>query len=90
MANAVLIKPNQIGTVTQTMRTVRLAMRHNYKCIMSHRSGESEDSFIADFAVALNTGQIKTGAPARADRTAKYNRVLEIELENDEFLGEKL
>ena len=90
MANAVLIKPNQIGTVTQTMRTVRLAMRHNYKCIMSHRSGESEDSFIADFAVALNTGQIKTGAPARADRTAKYNRLLEIELENDEFLGEKL
>ncbi|TQR30306.1 phosphopyruvate hydratase [Campylobacter sp. MIT 99-7217] len=90
MANAVLIKPNQIGTLTQTMRTVRLAQRHNYKCIMSHRSGESEDSFIADFAVALNTGQIKTGAPARADRTAKYNRLLEIELENDEFLGDKL
>lgn len=90
MANAVLIKPNQIGTVTQTMRTVRLAMRHNYKCIMSHRSGESEDAFIADFAVALNTGQIKTGALARAERTAKYNRLLEIELENDEFLGEKL
>lgn len=90
MANAVLIKPNQIGTVTQTMRTVRLAMRHNYKCIMSHRSGESEDAFIADFAVALNTGQIKTGALARGERTAKYNRLLEIELENDEFLGEKL
>lgn len=90
MANAVLIKPNQIGTVTQTMRTVRLATRHNYKCIMSHRSGESEDAFIADFAVALNTGQIKTGALARGERTAKYNRLLEIELENDEFLGEKL
>lgn len=90
MANAVLIKPNQIGTITQTMRTVRLAQRHNYKCIMSHRSGESEDSFIADFAVALNTGQIKTGALARGERTAKYNRLLEIELENDEYLGDKL
>ncbi len=90
MANAILIKPNQIGTITQTMRTVRLAMRHNYKCVMSHRSGESEDAFIADFAVALNTGQIKTGALARGERTAKYNRLLEIELENDEFLGEGL
>ncbi|MBS4407190.1 phosphopyruvate hydratase [Campylobacter vulpis] len=90
MANAILIKPNQIGTLTQTMRAVRLAQRNNYKCIMSHRSGESEDAFIADFAVALNTGQIKTGAPARADRTAKYNRLLEIELENDEYLGEGL
>ncbi|EDC3761053.1 phosphopyruvate hydratase [Campylobacter upsaliensis] len=90
MANAILIKPNQIGTLTQTMRTVRLAQRNNYKCIMSHRSGESEDAFIADFAVALNTGQIKTGAPARADRTAKYNRLLEIGLENDEYLGEGL
>lgn len=90
MANAVLIKPNQIGTLTQTMRAVRLAQRNNYKCIMSHRSGESEDAFIADFAVALNTGQIKTGALARGERTAKYNRLLEIELENDEYLGEKL
>lgn len=90
MANAVLIKPNQIGTLTQTMRTVRLAQRNNYKCIMSHRSGESEDAFIADFAVALNTGQIKTGALARGERTAKYNRLLEIELENDEYLGERL
>ena len=90
MANAILIKPNQIGTITQTMRTVRLATRHNYKCVMSHRSGESEDAFIADFAVALNTGQIKTGALARGERTAKYNRLLEIELENDEFLGEGL
>lgn len=90
MANAVLIKPNQIGTITQTMRTVRLAHRNNYKCIMSHRSGESEDAFIADFAVALNTGQIKTGALARGERTAKYNRLLEIELDNDEYLGDKL
>ncbi|HEG3860534.1 TPA: phosphopyruvate hydratase, partial [Campylobacter jejuni] len=84
MANAVLIKPNQIGTITQTMRTVRLAQRNNYKCVMSHRSGESEDAFIADFAVALNTGQIKTGALARGERTAKYNRLLEIEFESDE------
>ncbi|OCX43379.1 phosphopyruvate hydratase [Campylobacter ornithocola] len=90
MANAVLIKPNQIGTITQTMRTVRLAHRNNYRCIMSHRSGESEDTFIADFAVALNTGQIKTGALARGERTAKYNRLLEIELDNDEYLGDKL
>lgn len=90
MANAVLIKPNQIGTITQTMRIVRLAQRNNYKCVMSHRSGESEDAFIADFAVALNTGQIKTGALARGERTAKYNRLLEIELESDEYLGEKL
>lgn len=90
MANAVLIKPNQIGTITQTMRTIRLAHRNNYKCIMSHRSGESEDAFIADFAVALNTGQIKTGALARGERTAKYNRLLEIELDNDEYLGDKL
>jgi len=78
VANAILIKPNQIGSVTETMQTVRLAQRNGYNCIMSHRSGESEDSFIADFAVALNTGQIKTGAPARGERTAKYNRLLEI------------
>ena len=90
MANAVLIKPNQIGTITQTMRAVRLAQRNNYKCIMSHRSGESEDTFIADFAVGLNTGQIKTGALARGERTAKYNRLLEIELDNDEYLGDKI
>lgn len=87
IANAILIKPNQIGSIMQTMRTVRLASRNGYKCIMSHRSGESEDSFIADFAVALNTGEIKTGATARSERNAKYNRLLEIERESDEFLG---
>ena len=87
IANAILIKPNQIGSITQTMRAVRLASRNGYKCIMSHRSGESEDSFIADFAVALNTGEIKTGATARSERNAKYNRLLEIERESDEFLG---
>lgn len=87
IANAILIKPNQIGSITQTMRTVRLASRNGYRCIMSHRSGESEDSFIADFAVALNTGEIKTGATARSERNAKYNRLFEIERESDEFLG---
>lgn len=81
IANAVLIKPNQIGSVSETMQTVRLAQRNHYKCIMSHRSGESEDSFIADFAVALNTGEIKTGSTSRSERIAKYNRLLEIEKE---------
>lgn len=92
IANAVLIKPNQIGSVTQTMQTVRLAQRNKYKCIMSHRSGESEDTFIADFAVGLNTGEIKTGSTARSERIAKYNRLLEIENELDysEYLGWRL
>ncbi len=89
IANAILIKPNQIGSITQTMQTVRLAQRSAYKCIMSHRSGDSEDSFIADFAVALNTGEIKTGSTARSERMAKYNRLLEIEneLDNPTYLG---
>ena len=78
VANAILIKPNQIGTVTQTLEAVQLAKRHNYKTIISHRSGESEDAFIADLSVALNAGEIKTGAPARGERNAKYNRLLEI------------
>jgi enolase len=92
IANAILIKPNQIGTVTETMQTVRLAQRNNYKTIMSHRSGESEDSFIADFAVALNCGEIKTGAPARGERNAKYNRLLEIARSVDgvEYIGKEL
>ena len=92
VANAILIKPNQIGTVSETMQTVRLAQRNSYRCVMSHRSGESEDTFIADFALALNTGQIKTGSTARSDRIAKYNRLLEIELElgQFEYLGETL
>jgi enolase len=91
-ANSILIKPNQIGTVSETMQTVRLAQRNGYTCVMSHRSGESEDTFIADFAVALNTGQIKTGSTARSDRIAKYNRLLEIqdELGQFEYLGESL
>jgi len=92
IANAILIKPNQIGTVSETMQTVRLAQRSGYNCVMSHRSGESEDAFIADFAVALNTGQIKTGSTARSDRIAKYNRLLEIERElgQFEYLGHSL
>ncbi|HIE34730.1 MAG TPA: phosphopyruvate hydratase, partial [Campylobacterales bacterium] len=92
IANSILIKPNQIGTVSETMQTVRLAQRNSYSCIMSHRSGESEDAFIADFSVALNTAQIKTGAPARGERTAKYNRLLEIErdLLYGEYIGKEL
>lgn len=90
VGNAILIKPNQIGTVSQTMQTIRLAQRKGYRCVMSHRSGESEDSFIADFAVAMNTGQIKTGATSRSERNAKYNRLLEIERETDEFLGNRI
>jgi enolase len=85
IGNAILIKPNQIGTVSETMMTVRLAQRNGYRCVMSHRSGESEDSFIADFAVALNTAQIKTGSTARSDRIAKYNRLLAIESELGQF-----
>ena len=81
VANAILIKPNQIGTVTETIEAVKLAQRHGYKTIMSHRSGETEDTFIADLAVALNTGLIKTGAPCRGERTAKYNRLIAIEEE---------
>jgi len=92
IANSILIKPNQIGSVSETMLTVRLAQRNGYTCVMSHRSGESEDAFIADFAVALNCGEIKTGSTARGERTAKYNRLLEIENElvYGEYLGHAL
>ena len=77
--NAILIKLNQIGTVSETLATIELAKKHGYKTIISHRSGETEDTFIADFAVALNAGQIKTGAPCRSERVAKYNQLLRIE-----------
>ena len=77
--NAVLIKPNQIGTLTETMQAVAFARKHGYRTIVSHRSGESEDTTIADLAVALNAGQIKTGAPCRTERVSKYNRLLRIE-----------
>ena len=79
VANSILIKLNQVGTLSETMQTISLAKNNGYKTIISHRSGETEDSFIADLAVAVDAGQIKTGAPARSDRTAKYNRLLLIE-----------
>ena len=90
VANSVLVKVNQIGTLTETLTTVNLADQHGYTSVMSHRSGETEDSTIADLAVATNCGQIKTGAPARSDRVAKYNRLLRIEAElgsRARFLG---
>ncbi|HET9769317.1 MAG TPA: phosphopyruvate hydratase, partial [Acidimicrobiia bacterium] len=84
IANSILVKLNQIGTLTETLDTMALAGRSGYTCVVSHRSGETEDSFIASLAVATGAGQIKTGAPARSDRVAKYNELLRIE----EELGE--
>ena len=81
VGNSILVKVNQIGTLTETIEAVRLAQRHGYTAVMSHRSGETEDATIADLAVALGAGQIKTGAPARSDRVAKYNQLLRIEEE---------
>ena len=90
VANSILIKVNQIGTLSETLDTVALAARHSYTSVMSHRSGETEDTTIADLAVATNCGMIKTGAPARSDRVAKYNQLLRIEQqlgEGDVYLG---
>ena len=84
VANAILVKLNQIGTLTETLDTVALATRSSYRPVISHRSGETEDTTIADLAVAVNAGQIKTGAPARSDRVAKYNQLLRIEEELDD------
>ena len=81
VANAILIKPNQIGTLTETLDTIQMAKENGYKTIISHRSGETEDTTIADIAVGINSMQIKTGAPCRTDRVAKYNRLLKIEKE---------
>ncbi len=81
VANAILIKLNQIGTVSETLAAIRLARRHGYRCVISHRSGETEDPFIADLAVATGVGQIKTGSMSRSERIAKYNRLLMIEAE---------
>jgi enolase len=92
VANAILVKVNQIGSLTETLDTVGLATRSAYASVMSHRSGETEDTTIADLAVATNCGQIKTGAPARSDRVAKYNQLLRIEHdlgESAEFWGER-
>ena len=80
-ANSILVKVNQIGTLTETRAAMARAGRAGYACVVSHRSGETEDAFIADLAVATNAGQIKTGAPARSERNAKYNRLLAIEQE---------
>jgi enolase len=85
VANSILIKLNQIGTLTETLETVEMAKKAGYTCVFSHRSGETEDAFLADVAVATNAGQLKTGAPARSERTAKYNQLLRIE----EELGKK-
>ncbi|MCI9628007.1 MAG: phosphopyruvate hydratase [Eggerthellaceae bacterium] len=82
-ANAILIKVNQIGSLSETLDAIELAKTHGYACVMSHRSGETEDTTIADLAVACNTGQIKTGAPARSDRVAKYNQLIRIEEQLD-------
>jgi len=85
VANAVLVKVNQIGTLTETLDTMAFAARSRYRAVVSHRSGETEDTSISDISVATNAGQIKTGAPSRGERTAKYNRLLRIE----EELGKK-
>jgi enolase len=85
VANAVLVKPNQIGTISETLDCVRLATDHGYRTVISHRSGETTDHFIADLAVAVNSGQIKTGAPCRSERVAKYNRLIRIE--DEDVLG---
>lgn len=91
VANSVLIKLNQIGTVTETLECIELAKSSGFQTVISHRSGETEDTFIADLAVATNAGQIKTGAPARSERTAKYNQLLRIEAESDgEFIGKEV
>ena len=76
-----MIKPNQIGTLTETLDTVKIARKNGYRTIISHRSGDTEDIFIADLAVAVNAGQIKSGAPCRSERVCKYNRLLNIEKE---------
>ena len=91
-ANSILIKVNQIGTLTETIRAVEMATLNGYTSVMSHRSGETEDTTIADLAVALNTGQIKTGSASRSDRVAKYNRLLRIEEElgaNARYIGKE-
>ena len=79
IANSILIKLNQIGTVTETLDTIKIAREAGYRAVVSHRSGETEDTFIADFVVATGVGQIKTGAPARAERVTKYNQLIRIE-----------
>ena len=93
VGNSILIKPNQIGTLTETLQTMKLAKENNYKCVISHRSGETEDTTIADLAVATNCGQIKTGSISRTDRTCKYNQLIRIEEElggSAEYFGKNV
>jgi len=85
IGNAILVKLNQIGTLTETLDVVDMALRHSYSAIISHRSGETDDPFISDLAVATGVGQIKAGAPARIDRVAKYNQLLRISEELDDL-----
>ena len=92
VGNSILVKVNQIGTLTETLEAITMAQQAGYTAIISHRSGETEDTTIADLAVAVNAGQIKTGAPSRSDRVAKYNQLLRIEEELGEqatYLGKK-
>ena len=86
VANSILVKLNQVGTLTETMQAISLAKNHGYKTVISHRSGETEDTFIADLAVAVASGQIKTGAPSRSDRVSKYNRLLMIESDSKIYI----
>ena len=90
MGNSILIKVNQIGSLTETLDAIQMANRAGYTAVVSHRSGETEDATIADIAVALNAGQIKTGAPSRTDRVAKYNQLLRIEEELGEDVAQYL
>ena len=83
-ANSILVKVNQIGTLTESLKAIQMAKDAGYTAVISHRSGETEDTFIADLAVAVNSGQIKTGAPCRSERVAKYNQLLRIEEEMEE------
>ena len=86
MANSILIKFNQVGSITETIETIHFANKNSFESVISHRSGETEDTTIADLSVGLGIGQIKTGAPCRSDRVAKYNRLLWIEEESDNIL----
>ena len=92
VANSILVKVNQIGTLTETLAAIDLAKKNNYTAVISHRSGETEDTTIADIAVATNAGQIKTGSLCRSDRVAKYNRLLQIaeELDDKAVYGDKM
>ena len=92
-ANSILIKVNQIGTITETLETINIAKNNKYSCVISHRSGETEDTFIADLSVATNSGQIKTGSMTRSDRVAKYNQLIRIESDlqnNSSYAGKSI